>query len=113
MIVRLTLHSAGGGRAFLRYLAPTPTDHRWSFDRPGSCYTSVEVGRGWAVAWECSAVVSCCLNTGVRRSSRRQGKSRCMSDLEQNSLSSLLDFGWRTAFRLGFPLARIWWRLTH
>jgi ADP-ribose pyrophosphatase YjhB (NUDIX family) len=35
-----------------------------------------------------------------------------MTDLEQNSLSSLLDFGWRTAFRLGFPLARIWWRLT-
>jgi 8-oxo-dGTP diphosphatase len=27
-------------------------------------------------------------------------------------LSSLLDFAWRTAFRLGFPLARIWWRLT-
>src|SRR5215472_3543279 len=27
-------------------------------------------------------------------------------------LSSLLDFAWRTAFRLGFPLARAWWRLT-
>jgi len=27
-------------------------------------------------------------------------------------LSSLLDFAWRTAFRFGFPLARIWWRLT-
>src|SRR5215469_10288610 len=25
---------------------------------------------------------------------------------------SLLDFAWRTAFRVGFPLARIWWRLT-
>jgi 8-oxo-dGTP diphosphatase len=24
---------------------------------------------------------------------------------------SLLDFAWRTAFRVGFPLARIWWRL--
>jgi 8-oxo-dGTP diphosphatase len=35
-----------------------------------------------------------------------------MSSLGQNSLSSLLDFGWRTAFRFGFPLARIWWRLT-
>jgi len=23
----------------------------------------------------------------------------------------LLDLGWRTAFRLGFPVARIWWRL--
>jgi 8-oxo-dGTP diphosphatase len=27
-------------------------------------------------------------------------------------LSSLLDLAWRTAFRLGFPFARIWWRLT-
>jgi len=27
-------------------------------------------------------------------------------------LSSLLDFAWRIAFRLGFPLARIWWGLT-
>jgi 8-oxo-dGTP pyrophosphatase MutT (NUDIX family) len=26
-------------------------------------------------------------------------------------LSSLLDLAWRTAFRVGFPLARIWWRL--
>jgi 8-oxo-dGTP pyrophosphatase MutT (NUDIX family) len=25
---------------------------------------------------------------------------------------SVLDFAWRTAFRVGFPLARIWWRLT-
>jgi 8-oxo-dGTP diphosphatase len=24
---------------------------------------------------------------------------------------SILDFAWRTAFRLGFPLARLWWRL--
>ena len=28
------------------------------------------------------------------------------------SLPSLLDLAWRTAFRLGFPLARIWWGLT-
>ena len=28
-------------------------------------------------------------------------------------LSSLLDLAWRTAFRVGFPLARIWWRLAH
>ena len=25
---------------------------------------------------------------------------------------SLVDLFWRTAFRLGFPLARLWWRLT-
>jgi 8-oxo-dGTP diphosphatase len=32
-----------------------------------------------------------------------------MSDVGQ---SPLLDFAWRTAFRLGFPLARVWWQLT-
>jgi ADP-ribose pyrophosphatase YjhB (NUDIX family) len=31
--------------------------------------------------------------------------------LSETPLSSLLDFAWRTAFRLGFPIARIWWRL--
>jgi 8-oxo-dGTP pyrophosphatase MutT (NUDIX family) len=35
-----------------------------------------------------------------------------MSGLGRTSLSSLLDLVWRTAFRLGFPLARIWWQLT-
>ena len=35
-----------------------------------------------------------------------------MSALGGAGLSSLLDFAWRTAFRLGFPVARIWWRLT-
>jgi 8-oxo-dGTP diphosphatase len=34
-----------------------------------------------------------------------------MSGLGRTSLSSLVDLAWRTAFRLGFPLARIWWRL--
>src|ERR1700746_2635188 len=35
-----------------------------------------------------------------------------MSALGGAGLSSLYDFAWRTAFRRGFPLARIWWRLT-
>src|SRR6516162_8060393 len=35
-----------------------------------------------------------------------------MSAFGGAGLSSLYDFAWRTAFRLGFPLARIWWRLT-
>jgi 8-oxo-dGTP pyrophosphatase MutT (NUDIX family) len=35
-----------------------------------------------------------------------------MSGFERTPLSSLLDFACRTVFRLGFPLARIWWRLT-
>jgi 8-oxo-dGTP diphosphatase len=35
-----------------------------------------------------------------------------MSSLGPTSLSALLDFAWRAAFRLGFPLARVWWRLT-
>src|SRR6266567_435464 len=34
-----------------------------------------------------------------------------MSGFGRTSLSSLLDLGWRTAFRLGYPLARIWWQL--
>lgn len=34
-----------------------------------------------------------------------------MPDLEQAPPSSLLDLLWRTTFRLGFPLARIWWWL--
>jgi 8-oxo-dGTP diphosphatase len=34
-----------------------------------------------------------------------------MSGLRQTALTSFLDLAWRTAFRLAFPLARIWWRL--
>jgi 8-oxo-dGTP diphosphatase len=34
-----------------------------------------------------------------------------MSGQRRTSFSSFLDLAWRTAFRLGFPLARIWWRL--
>ena len=36
-----------------------------------------------------------------------------MSDLGQARRSTLLDAAWRTAYRVGFPLARIWWRLRH
>jgi 8-oxo-dGTP pyrophosphatase MutT (NUDIX family) len=35
-----------------------------------------------------------------------------MSRLRQTPLTSFLDLAWRTAFRLAFPLNRIWWRLT-
>jgi 8-oxo-dGTP diphosphatase len=31
----------------------------------------------------------------------------------QTERSTLLDAAWRTAYRVGFPLARIWWRLRH
>jgi 8-oxo-dGTP diphosphatase len=34
------------------------------------------------------------------------------SGLRQTPITSFLDLAWRTAFRLAFPLARIWWRLT-
>ena len=34
-----------------------------------------------------------------------------MPDLEQARPSGVLDAAWRTAYRLGFPLARLWWRL--
>jgi hypothetical protein len=36
-----------------------------------------------------------------------------MSGSRRAPLPSLLDLAWRTAFRVGFPLARIWWRLAH
>ena len=36
-----------------------------------------------------------------------------MPDHGQARRSPLLDAAWRIAFRLGFPLARIWWRLRH
>jgi 8-oxo-dGTP diphosphatase len=34
-----------------------------------------------------------------------------MPDVGQAPPSAHLDTAWRIAFRLGFPLARIWWRL--
>jgi NUDIX domain len=34
-----------------------------------------------------------------------------MSGRGRSAFSSLLDLAWRTAFRLGFPPARIWWWL--
>jgi 8-oxo-dGTP diphosphatase len=29
----------------------------------------------------------------------------------RTSISGLLDFAWRTVFRLAFPVVRVWWRL--
>lgn len=34
-----------------------------------------------------------------------------MSDLGRARPSTLLDAAWQTTFRLGFPLARLWWQL--
>lgn len=34
-----------------------------------------------------------------------------MSAIGQTPRFSLVDLAWRTAFRVGFPLARLWWRL--
>jgi 8-oxo-dGTP pyrophosphatase MutT (NUDIX family) len=34
-----------------------------------------------------------------------------MLDLHQARPSTILDAVWRMAYRLGFPLARVWWRL--
>jgi 8-oxo-dGTP diphosphatase len=34
-----------------------------------------------------------------------------MPGFEQARASTLIDAAWRTAFRLGYPLARLWWRL--
>ena len=35
-----------------------------------------------------------------------------MSDLSRPARSSVVDLLWRTVYRLGYPLARRWWRLT-
>lgn len=35
-----------------------------------------------------------------------------MSGPQRPRLSAYRDCAWRAAFRLGFPLARVWWRLT-
>lgn len=35
-----------------------------------------------------------------------------MSGAERAPRPSLLDLAWRTVFRFGFPIARLWWRLT-
>ena len=35
-----------------------------------------------------------------------------MSGAERAPRSSLLDLAWRTVFQFGFPIARLWWRLT-
>src|SRR3984893_619719 len=37
--------------------------------------------------------------------------SQFMPDLEQARPSGVLDAAWRTAYRLGLPPARLWWRL--
>ena len=34
-----------------------------------------------------------------------------MRDLEHARPSTIRDTAWQTAYRLGFPLAQIWWRL--
>ena len=34
-----------------------------------------------------------------------------MSDLERADQPTLADISWQMAFRLGFPVARLWWRL--
>jgi 8-oxo-dGTP diphosphatase len=39
------------------------------------------------------------------------GKGRFVSVIVQAPRFSLADLAWRTALRIGFPLARAWWRL--
>jgi 8-oxo-dGTP diphosphatase len=41
----------------------------------------------------------------------KPGRRHPMSGPSQTPPFSLVDLAWRTAYRLGFPLARIWWRL--
>jgi|SRR5579864_8931735 len=54
----------------------------------------------------------CETHTEPCQSSReRMYKGRAMSGLGRTSPFSLLDLAWRIAFRLAFPLARLWWRV--
>ncbi len=48
----------------------------------------------------------------LRSKNRKVYRAGVMSEFGQTPLSSLVDLSWRTAFRLGFPLARLWWRMT-
>ena len=53
-------------------------------------------------------------NTGQnsRRCFQRFGiRPTPVSDLGRDKLPTLVDIAWQTVFRLGFPVARIWWRL--
>jgi 8-oxo-dGTP diphosphatase len=50
--------------------------------------------------------------TRGRSQNRKVYQANVMSEFRQTPLSSLVDLSWRTAFRLGFPLARLWWRMT-
>ena len=48
------------------------------------------------------------------RRSRRVGlgtRAASVSDLGRSDAASLVDTAWQLVFRLGFPLARAWWRL--
>jgi hypothetical protein len=47
-----------------------------------------------------------------RSKNRKVYRAGVMSEFGQTPLCSLVDLSWRTAFRLGFPLARLWWRMT-
>jgi 8-oxo-dGTP pyrophosphatase MutT (NUDIX family) len=81
-----------------------------------------------AEGWPVAAVGPCHLRlrrqrgaSAVELSSRLFGRplraeyiyNSPMSPFPRPPLSSLLDLAWRTAFRLGYPLARAWWWLTH
>ena len=50
-----------------------------------------------------------CASDGQRQV--KVGKGRPMPDLEHARPSTIRNAAWRTAYRLGFPLARLWWRL--
>lgn len=41
----------------------------------------------------------------------KAAKRRPMPELKRGKPSTLVDTAWQIAYRLGFPLARVWWRL--
>jgi 8-oxo-dGTP diphosphatase len=47
----------------------------------------------------------------ARTAHRSEIKTPAARSVENGSIKTLLDFAWRAAFRVGFPIARAWWRL--
>jgi 8-oxo-dGTP pyrophosphatase MutT (NUDIX family) len=47
----------------------------------------------------------------LHRFFRYFGSVSILSDPERSSRSTFLDAAWRMVYRLGFPLARVWWRI--
>jgi hypothetical protein len=107
---KLTVSAEAGSVALAAYdKAPGYSGKSWPAGGGGA---KIGLGRVFSVVSKVSKKPHRAPQVHQLASPRGETHYRVMSGLERTPLSSLLDFAWRTAFRLGFPLARIWWRLT-